>query len=282
MELRSVVGEYYLKLLCRVLSRPLESPLTARWLYGAGLFPRSCVRPVNRWGMNLTLDLHDQVSRMLYFLGSHEAEEMRLISSSLRPDSVALDICAHVGGYSLFMAHLLDPARGRVYSFEPDPRNFARLQHHCKANNLCHVTPIPRAMGAAGGTVDFFLAPSKNSGMSSLMARGQEYTRTTVTVTTIDDFVRQAGLQRLDFIKMDAEGFEGDILRGGRETFLQHHPAMLMELNGTALARRDSTCGDIIRLLHEMGYAVRHADAAGAEVRPDELGPDGFANVYCR
>jgi hypothetical protein len=80
-----------------------------------------------------------------------------------------------------------------------------------------------------------------------------------VEVTTIDHFAREEGLQRLDFIKMDVEGWEKRILEGGAETIGRFRPALLVELIDAQLARAGDSLETAWTLLEQWGYraAVR-------------------------
>ena len=230
----------------------------------------------------MRLDLHDKVSRILYFVGSNEPDEQRFVKSILRPDWVVMDIGAHIGSYTLFMAHLLDPMRGRVYAIEPNPESFATLKYHVEVNHLEHVVLSNVGISASSGELDFFLAGSDNSSMSSLYRSGDGYRPIKVPVRDLEDFTHRTGLSRLDFIKMDVEGAEPDVLEGGRRILTTYRPQMLVEVNGPVLARRRQTPRDLALLLKGLNYQLFRTDRPGTEIQPDELGPRDFANIYCK
>jgi len=75
-----------------------------------------------------------------------------------------------------------------------------------------------------------------------------------VALTTIDDFATKAGLNRLDLIKMDVEGWELRILKGGAETIQRFRPVMMIELVGQQLARAGDSLEDACVLLRSWGY----------------------------
>jgi FkbM family methyltransferase len=282
VNLLSSLGELYLRVVCSTLENPLESRLAARWIYGDRLFPETRIRHVKRWGMSMQLDLHDKVPRMLYFVGCSEPREMELVKSLLRPDWIVLDIGAHIGVYTLFMAHLLDPKLGRVYAFEPNPDTFPLLKHHVHTNNLTHVFPVNVALGSLVADAEFFIAPSNNSSMSSMHRRLEGSRCATVKVSTLERFCCDTGIQRIDFIKMDAEGAEPEIMEGGRTILGSLRPQMLLEVNGPALSRNGRCPRDLLLLLRDLNYAVFPIDRPSSELHPDDLQPLDFVNVYCR
>lgn len=232
--------------------------------------------------MSLTLDLHDKVPRLLYFAGANEPEEMQLVQSEFHKDWIALDIGAHIGSYTLFMAHLLDPSQGRVYAFEPSPHNFEKLKHHTLINKLNHVEIYNMAVGSEDGEIDFYLASQNNSSMSSMYRKEQGYQKTTVPVCTLEHFVHEKKIQRLNFIKMDVEGAEPDVIEGGRDVLLHFAPHMLLELNGILLSRRGSHPGEMVKLLQSLNYSVFPIDRPTKELSPHELSPTDFVNVFCK
>ncbi len=280
--LRSIIGELYLGAMCRLLRHPLRSRLVAPWLCGAGFFPTPRVHYARRWGMTMKLDLHDKVPRILYFTSANEPDEMALVKSLLRPDWVVLDIGAHIGSYTLFMAHLLDPHAGRIYAFEPNPSTFALLQYHIAVNSLTHVVPYSTALGAAPGDAELFLARSDNTSMCSLRRANQSDRSVKIRVSTLEQFAGEVGLQRLDFVKLDAEGAEPEIIEGGRAVLTSFRPHILVELNGPRLTGAGYHPRDLALLLQDLGYALFRTDRPSDRVRPDDLRQMDFLNVYCQ
>ena len=145
--LRSTAGTLYLHLVCGLLHRRLGSPWVDRFIYGAGLFPRSHLRETTRFGYRMQLDLHDQIGRMIYFLGSHEPLETERVRDLIRPDWVVMIVGAQIGFYTLLAARRIDPQQGHVYAIEPNPSALDHLRHHVWLNDVPHVTVVPEAVG---------------------------------------------------------------------------------------------------------------------------------------
>jgi FkbM family methyltransferase len=281
MNVRSIVGEFYLRFVCRFLKSPLRSRLVARWLYGPGLFPTNKVRYAMRGGMWMKLDLHDQVSRMIYFLGSHEPEETEFLKRIIQPDWVVIDVGAHIGYYTLLVARFIDRKLGHVYAFEPNPATFEVLRHHIKINNLAHVTVLNVALGASTGQIELFLGPSRNTGMASMFSRESGQEKVCTPITTLDRFVNTNNLKSIDLIKMDVEGAEVEVLEGARNVLGSYVPRLVLEVNAITLARSGHRPRDLVLLLRDYGYTLFRIDRPGAEITLNEIEASEFANVYC-
>jgi FkbM family methyltransferase len=150
-----------------------------------------------------------------------DAELMAFCLERIARRRRAIDAGAHVGFWSDVLARHFD----RVDAFEP-----VALLRECFTANLrhAHVELHPCALGAAPGSACVTVEPG-NSGMSHLTtgAAGE------IEVRTLDAF----GFMDVDFVKIDAEGFEAAILRGAQDTLLRCRPVVLVEQNEAHLAR---------------------------------------------
>jgi FkbM family methyltransferase len=108
----------------------------------------------------------------------------------------------------------------KVYAFEPDPDNFKILKENLRLNKLEDVV-IPVELGVGKEKGSFYL---KKAGGASAVGVKQSKDTVKVRVTTIDDFVEENKIKRVDFIKMDIEGAEFDALKGAVKTIKRDTP----------------------------------------------------------
>jgi FkbM family methyltransferase len=181
-----------------------------------------------------------------------------ILTPMLDADSVIFDIGGHSGQYARLLARIA--SRGRIYSFEPSSYSRSILNFANKAGGFDNIDVVPMGLGDAPGTLTL-TTPIKSYGTFryGLAHMGDEATNgachhENVALTTIDDFVTKAGLNRLEFIKMDVEGWELRILKGGTETIQRYRPAMMIELVGKQLARAGDSLEDAWALLQSLGY----------------------------
>lgn len=163
--------------------------------------------------------------------------DVALLHVPIHARRMAVDAGANVGVWTVAMARLFK----HVYAFEP-----ASDVYPCLRQNTAHlprVECIPVALGAVRGAAYLGddLARPGNTGARFLQDRGE-----LVRVVTLDSFV----LKDLDFLKIDVEGEELNVLRGARHTIARCHPVILMEVKD--LGRGDYLAAE--RQLQEWGY----------------------------
>ncbi|AEI62706.1 FkbM family methyltransferase [Corallococcus macrosporus] len=184
------------------------------------------------FGYDLSLKAHrDTTHLLLYLQGESFLSDVALIAPHLRPGMVALDVGANVGAMSLYLRSRIGPL-GQLFSFEPAPENFAELEANFRNNHLRNCQALQVAVGAQEGVITF---PTGRSG--HIPDDGAEGPR--VPVVTVDGFIQQQGLPRVDFVKVDVGGSEEDVLAGMRATLDgPDKPILSIEVQGRGGAPR--------------------------------------------
>jgi FkbM family methyltransferase len=114
----------------------------------------------------------------------------------------------------------------KVYAFEPDPDNFRILKENLRLNKLENaVIPIELGVGKEKGS--FYLT---KAGAGSAVVERKSKDAVKVKVTTIDEFVEENKIKKVDFIKMDIEGAEFDALKGAVKTIKRDKPDLLIAI----------------------------------------------------
>jgi FkbM family methyltransferase len=183
--------------------------------------------------------------------GDYEPWEMRILLDLLEDARVFVDVGANIGWYSLHAAASFPDLR--VLSLEPVAGNFAELSRNAELNGLSF-EKLQLAVGEKPGTAEIQV-PEGIAGASSLhLSRpylGQHTER--VEVTTLDDLAEQRQLQ-IDVLKVDVEGAELSVLRGGLSRIERDHPAVLAEMLRIHSAPFGYHPNDIITLMADLGY----------------------------
>lgn len=128
----------------------------------------------------------------------------------LKPGDVVLDIGAYVGMFTVKASKAVGE-HGIVVAIEPSPENYAMLIGNCMG--LDNVIKIRKAIMAKNGTGNLYY--SKSAAANSLVTRWKRYIE--VETITLDDLVDELKLDRIDLIKVDAEGAEIDVLKGAQK-----------------------------------------------------------------
>ena len=175
------------------------------------LFPKRHRLPWGGWW----LETGDVRSEHVRLGDDSERGEQGFLLAFLRPGMTFFDLGAHHGFYTL-LASTKVGATGRVFAFEPSPRERRRLQRHLELNRCTNVVVEPMALGEREGVADLFVCLGRETGCNSLRPPAvSEPTRPVrVPVTTLDRYQRGRGPDQLDFIKLDVEGAELDVLKG--------------------------------------------------------------------
>jgi FkbM family methyltransferase len=187
------------------------------------------------FGLSYRGDLSEFVDWSLFFYGAYEKEQLQLLVDRARrsPGAVFLDVGANVGHYSLAMSRCCR----RVIAFDPFSTALARLRANAVRNEIGNIEVHELALGEMDERRTFFAPTGANKGTGSLLdshARGNNTSKIVVRVVNGDRYVEShLALDRLDFVKIDVEGFERSVLRGLAHTLARFRPTILTEVSET-------------------------------------------------
>lgn len=145
----------------------------------------------------------------------------------LRKNYVMIDVGANIGITSLIAGDYL--SEGRMICIDASPRNCAALEKCLNSNGFENAIIVPVAVGSALGELQFNEAGAYGHVLTESVALGRS--GITVNVKTIDQIVSELGLDRIDFIKIDVEGFERDVIQGASEVIKKWNPLFYIEFN---------------------------------------------------
>ncbi|MGE0055209.1 MAG: FkbM family methyltransferase [Hyphomicrobium sp.] len=182
----------------------------------------------------------------------HENGTHKVLERFVTPGSVFVDVGANVGYFSLMAARLCGP-QGKVIAIEPSPAAVRLLR--LNLDNVAHAEIVEKAAGDSHGAVRFFVR--KNGDMSSL-----EYEHGLQSVLVEIDALDQllAGQERIDFIKIDVEGFERDVLSGASRVIAKHRPIIYFEFIEQFAQRLGFGLEDFKRQLQPLNYTLLWAN----------------------
>jgi len=177
----------------------------------------------------------------------------QFVLDNVPSDGVYVDVGANNGFfYSLQVARRHTGAR--VFAFEPDPQILPHLKRNVHQNGFdTQIEIIAQAVSDSPGQ----LRLTAGLGASGyLLDDAAPDPGIEVPVTTLDAFVQQRGLDRIDLIKVDIEGHEHRMLEGSRNVLLELQPTLVLELLDQHLRRSGSSRAHVERMLEEVGYSV--------------------------
>lgn len=191
------------------------------------------------------------------WLGSYEYEKRRIFEKTIAANCIVFDIGAHVGFYTC-LASVLVGVNGRVFSFEPLPRNQYYLKRHLGLNRIFNATVVEAAVADRNGTAFFCVTPNSLEGFIS--AQGE----ITVETVGLDELISQGAIPPPDYVKIDVEGAEYLVLTGAKGMLEQSHPTIFLATHGKEVHMR---CCDLLRSL---GYHLRPIGSGSLE-ETDEI-----------
>lgn len=212
-------------------------------------------------GVSMLLDPDDSVSRAILETGVWEPETWQAIAERLEPGGTFVDVGAHIGSYALKAAKIVGPA-GRVIAIEPNPDTLQRLQDNLRASGATVVTVQPVACADSETSLEFFASLGSNTGGSSLSqtsaSRDAQPVRAyQVRARPLDAIIEEAGLGRVDVVKIDTEGAELSVLKGARRTLARYRPVVVAELWEGTLKAMGTSPAEVVEFLRSQGYTVR-------------------------
>jgi FkbM family methyltransferase len=177
----------------------------------------------------------------------------RLFEQLLRSGMHVLDVGANMGYFSLLAASLVGE-RGRVYSWEPSPNNVKMLLASLLANRFSNIEIVQAAAGRRSGLLNYF--PNFSNGMVTTIEQvppEQAFAAETVMALRIDDVVPREA--KIDFVKIDVEGFEYEALNGALETLRRCRPLIVSEFCPKSLQSSSGISGEeYLQFVVQLGY----------------------------
>jgi FkbM family methyltransferase len=195
--------------------------------------------------------------------GFWESWVTRFVARNIRPGWTVADVGANCGYYSMLMADLVGP-EGRVIAVEPNPGPAALLRRSATLNGFDARVRISESAAAATDGMATLYSPTGNAGGSSLVTRwgepGPECERLEIVTTRLDSLL--AAEERVDFVKIDAEGSEEAIVAGMEQILARRRSALLLEFN----ARWYDDPAGFLRRLESIYGSLRRIDVEGEAV----------------
>jgi len=224
----------------------------------------------------LRLQVHsgpDIISEHIQKFNIWEPYETMLVLQHLRPGSVFLDIGANIGYYTVLAGSVVGD-RGLVIAYEPDAENYRLLECNIDLNDLTNVRAFRAALGDQASQGSIYLSQD-NKGNHRLFDEGDGRRMAAVEILNGDEHVSQL-TERLDFIKIDTEGYEARVLEGLHATILANraHLAMVIEFCPYGLRQAHTSGTQLLADLAEYDlplFIIDHLAHRLIPARIDEL-----------
>lgn len=204
-------------------------------------------------GNKFYIDKQDTtVSQELVQSKKWEEYETEIFKKNIKLGDVVIDIGAHIGYYTLIAAKLVG-GTGKVYSFEPDQKNFQLLKKNIEVNGYRNVVLINKAVSNRSG-MDYLYLNKKNTGDHRIFDSGEKRKSIPIETVTLDDFFRKNKI-KLDLIKMDIQGSEAFAFQGAKEIISNNlHIKIITEFYPKALQQSSISANEYLKMLEKNNF----------------------------
>ncbi len=235
------------------------SKLSQKLIAGNQLYPKGSFRNCTRNNINYRVDISDYMEHAIYFGISDGGDfDRRVLYSLIQEDFVCFDVGANIGETTFNFARLAP--KGMIYSFEPVPFLFERLKANYELNQFNNISLQNLAVSDKKEELFFEIPDNKNSAGISLLKEKSSKSDVVYSIT-IDEFVRQQSVSRIDFIKIDVEGFEHFVINGSVQTLQKFHPILFIEIDNKNLNKNNTSEKLLLsQLQNDLGYALYKVD----------------------
>lgn len=172
----------------------------------------------------------DQHEYLFKYITKHknffEETYLRFLKNIINDESVVVDVGAHIGNHTIYFSKVLEAKK--VISIEPTRRSYEVLCDNIELNDLRNVTTYRVAAGSSSGIGKCCVRKSSNSGANSWGISVEEVgNEGEVSVVLLDDIIKE----KVDFIKIDVETFEIDVLKGAFNIIKEYSPDIMIEVS---------------------------------------------------
>ncbi len=222
-------------------------------------------RIIKRNGINFEIDITEGLDLSLFLFGNFQKHVSENIYINLPNDAIVFDVGANVGIMSLHFSK--KTPQGKVYAFEPTHFAIQKLNRNLDLNqgisqNIQTIQTFVSSEEKKQSDIKAFSSwkIDKEVGENQHPVHGGKAMSTDgVPTITIDEFVKTEGIARLDFIKIDTDGHEFDVLMGAQKTIEKYKPQIIFELGQYVMTERGINFKDYDNFFIELDYKLSNA-----------------------
>lgn len=233
---------------------------------------------IKRLGVNFFINRNEHNGWRIYYLMFPSSTFYFL--NSIETGDIIIDVGANLGFYSLIAAK--KSVTGEVFSIEPDISNFQKLIENIQTNKLsCIIKPFLIALGNKEKEIHIESFGTGNNGMKRVSKNLLNNENSPeIKMISLDQFIHDCKINRVDWIKIDIEGYEYFLLEGAKTTIKKYKPTLYIEICDQHLKHYGNSANALIRLLKELNYRIIHAEYR-TEISEQTYLDDCFFDAFC-
>lgn len=194
----------------------------------------------------------NHIERSILDTGFWEPLETKAVKRLLKVDDVVFDIGANIGYFTLLMSRLVGD-NGQVHCFEPTTYAFNRLQQNIAINPTLPFHNLHLNNKGLSSRSERKIESFESRFSSRRLAHDEEEL---IEFITLDDYFYSLKLDRVDFIKIDVDGYDFEVIEGGGRILKKYRPAIMAEICNRVLKERGVDSTSYLELYLEYGYST--------------------------
>jgi FkbM family methyltransferase len=213
------------------------------------------IRKAKRAGTHYLLDLNDYQEWLVYFYCKSDSSEHLL--NYLEKSEVIFDIGANIGqtAFNMYQTQVKKGLNPIIYAFEPYPKTFSKLESNIRLNKTTEIHAFNIGLSTEKGVLHMMQHSPANSGGFRMTTDSAN--SISVPVISLDEFVSEHQIAPIDFIKIDVEGFEVQVLNGAQKILEQFRPILVFEYSVENIAAQGGKIEEVLDRLIGMNYKIR-------------------------
>lgn len=232
------------------------------------------------------IQLIDGDMGMSKWLLTHDGNQPRegvatqAVMDFIKPGMVCIDIGANIGYYALLAAK----KGGFVHAIEPLPANIEVLKINIELNHYKNIKVYQLAIGSSEGKQEFLTSEHFNCGVIKTdILKDRPFIKSVmVDMMTLDNFCKEQNINKVDFIKMDVEGYEVEIIKGMRKTLeiMSKNSMLFIEIHPKAIKGRKPIF-EMLDIVESYGFTIDTIQNPTIKIKSFEELKRSFNNIHC-
>lgn len=236
------------------------------------MYPKGYFKKINFLDIKfyLKIDFYKNggVDGSIFLKGVFEPEYLELFKNNLDTGNTFIDIGANIGHHSLFASKVVGD-NGKVIAFEPLKDIYNQFQESINKNNFKNITLYNKGCGSKEEILTIY-STNKNIGGSSVIPSPDKRENGKIEIIVPDNILENE--KRVDFIKIDVEGYELEVLKGLKNTIQKFHPKIFLEYSPYYYELKDENISrEIVEFLLENNYRITDLENNNRDVNIDTL-----------
>jgi FkbM family methyltransferase len=202
------------------------------------------------------------VDNYIFLNSIHEPDILKIIKDNVKEGDVVVDVGANIGQHTIFMTRFVGDS-GFVYSFEPLLTNTDSIRKSLTLNNSTNAKVETMAVGEKNTRVKMYVPETANDRSSRELVGSVSDKYVEVEMITLDTYFKE---KKIDFIKIDTEGFESEVLSGAREIISKYMPTILLEYAPKFYESRNVDGNNLLSNLIAQNYLLTDVSSGYGEI----------------